>query len=189
MWNLALSSCNVKLCDMSYWLMSCHSHVTWCVVLCHVIFSWYLLLTPYHCSRLFDVALCHVVAISYRCLSYHVTLCVNGILFHLELLHAMSCHNSWTIQEARKSHSHLSVSSKQSGIFFPFYIFCLIWQIQYFLLFLQQGAMSTLNKKFSEDLVITKKRLAETEALVNKEIAGIRVFHDHTKLDNLLVTN
>lgn len=49
--------------------------------------------------------------------------------------------------------------------------------------------MSTLNKKFSEDLVITKKRLAETDALVNKEIAGIRVFHDHTKLDNLLVTN
>jgi len=33
--------------------------------------------------------------------------------------------------------------------------------------------MSTLSKKFSEDLVITKKRLAETEALVNKEIEGI----------------
>lgn len=33
--------------------------------------------------------------------------------------------------------------------------------------------MSTLSKKFSEDLVITKKRLAETEELVNKEIEGI----------------
>ena len=33
--------------------------------------------------------------------------------------------------------------------------------------------MSTLSKKFSEDLVITKKRLAETEELVTKEIEGI----------------
>ena len=33
--------------------------------------------------------------------------------------------------------------------------------------------MSTLRKKFSEDLVITKNRLAETEQLVNKEIEGI----------------
>jgi len=33
--------------------------------------------------------------------------------------------------------------------------------------------MSTLSKKFSEDLVITKKRLAETEVLVNREIEGI----------------
>ena len=33
--------------------------------------------------------------------------------------------------------------------------------------------MSTLSKRFSEDLVITKKRLAETEVLVNKEIEGI----------------
>ena len=33
--------------------------------------------------------------------------------------------------------------------------------------------MSTLSKKFSEDLVITKKRLTETEELVNKEIEGI----------------
>lgn len=33
--------------------------------------------------------------------------------------------------------------------------------------------MSTLDKKFSEDLVITKKRLEETKALVNKEIAGM----------------
>lgn len=30
--------------------------------------------------------------------------------------------------------------------------------------------MSTLSKKFSEDIVITKKRLEETEALVNKEM-------------------
>ena len=35
-----------------------------------------------------------------------------------------------------------------------------------------QGAMSTLNRKFSEDLVITKKRLEETRTLVDKEIAG-----------------
>ena len=35
--------------------------------------------------------------------------------------------------------------------------------------------MSTLNQKFSEDLVVTKKRLQETKELVNKEIAGI--FH------------
>ena len=34
--------------------------------------------------------------------------------------------------------------------------------------------MSTLSKKFSEDLVITKKRLTETEELVNKEIEGIK---------------
>lgn len=33
--------------------------------------------------------------------------------------------------------------------------------------------MSTLNQKFSEDLVVTKKRLQETKELVNKEIAGI----------------
>ena len=33
--------------------------------------------------------------------------------------------------------------------------------------------MSTLNRKFNEDLVITKKRLDETRALVNKEIAGL----------------
>lgn len=35
-----------------------------------------------------------------------------------------------------------------------------------------QGAMSTLNRKFNEDLVITKKRLEETRTLVDKEIAG-----------------
>ena len=34
--------------------------------------------------------------------------------------------------------------------------------------------MSTLNNKFSEDLVITKQRLDETKALVDKEIAGIQ---------------
>lgn len=33
--------------------------------------------------------------------------------------------------------------------------------------------MSTLNRKFNEDLVITKKRLDETKALVDKEIAGM----------------
>ena len=33
--------------------------------------------------------------------------------------------------------------------------------------------MSTLSKKFSKDLVITKKRLEETEALVNKELEGM----------------
>ena len=32
--------------------------------------------------------------------------------------------------------------------------------------------MSTLNRKFNEDLVITKKRLEETRTLVDKEIAG-----------------
>ena len=32
--------------------------------------------------------------------------------------------------------------------------------------------MSTLNEKFGEDLVVTKKRLEETRMLVNKEIAG-----------------
>ena len=35
--------------------------------------------------------------------------------------------------------------------------------------------MSTLNRKFNEDLVITKKRLDETKALVDKEIAGMVV--------------
>lgn len=35
--------------------------------------------------------------------------------------------------------------------------------------------MSTLNRKFNEDLVITKKRLDETRALVDKEIAGMMV--------------
>ncbi|XP_068692298.1 uncharacterized protein C20orf96-like [Montipora foliosa] len=38
-----------------------------------------------------------------------------------------------------------------------------------------RGAMSTLNRKFNEDLVITKKRLDETRALVNKEIADLQV--------------
>ena len=33
--------------------------------------------------------------------------------------------------------------------------------------------MSTLNRKFHEDLGITKKRLEETRTLVHKEIAGI----------------
>lgn len=37
--------------------------------------------------------------------------------------------------------------------------------------------MSTLTRKFGEDLVITKKRLEETRALVNKEIAGILMFN------------
>lgn len=32
--------------------------------------------------------------------------------------------------------------------------------------------MSTLNEKFGEDLVVTKKRLEETRVLVNKELAG-----------------
>ena len=32
--------------------------------------------------------------------------------------------------------------------------------------------MSTLNEKFGEDLVVTKKRLEETRMLVNKELAG-----------------
>ena len=36
--------------------------------------------------------------------------------------------------------------------------------------------MSTLSKKFNEDLVITKKRLVETEALVNKEIEGMYLY-------------
>ena len=33
--------------------------------------------------------------------------------------------------------------------------------------------MSTLNEKFGEDLVVTKKRLEETRMLVNKEITGV----------------
>ena len=41
--------------------------------------------------------------------------------------------------------------------------------------------MSTLNNKFSEDLVITKQRLNETKALVDKEIAGIQKFISSTK--------
>ena len=32
--------------------------------------------------------------------------------------------------------------------------------------------MSTLNKKFDKNLVITKKKLEETKELVNKEVAG-----------------
>ncbi|XP_015774029.1 PREDICTED: uncharacterized protein LOC107352207 [Acropora digitifera] len=38
-----------------------------------------------------------------------------------------------------------------------------------------RGAMSTLNRKFNEDLVITKKRLDETKALVDKEIAELQL--------------
>ena len=38
--------------------------------------------------------------------------------------------------------------------------------------FLWQGAMSTLNKKFDKNLVITKKKLEETKELVDKEVAG-----------------
>ncbi|KAJ7376669.1 hypothetical protein OS493_033551 [Desmophyllum pertusum] len=37
-----------------------------------------------------------------------------------------------------------------------------------------RGAMSTLNKKFGDDLLITKKRLEETKTLVNKEIAELQ---------------
>lgn len=32
--------------------------------------------------------------------------------------------------------------------------------------------MSTLNKKFDKNLVITKKKLEETKELVDKEVAG-----------------
>ncbi|KAM7441247.1 hypothetical protein ABFA07_009654 [Porites harrisoni] len=38
-----------------------------------------------------------------------------------------------------------------------------------------RGAMSTLNEKFGEDLVVTKKRLEETRMLVNKEIAELQL--------------
>ncbi|KAL9975415.1 hypothetical protein ACROYT_G012576 [Oculina patagonica] len=48
-----------------------------------------------------------------------------------------------------------------------------------------RGAMSTLDKKFSEDLVITKKRLEETKALVDKEIAELQRQLD--VLDNKLM--
>ncbi|CAH3195014.1 unnamed protein product [Porites evermanni] len=38
-----------------------------------------------------------------------------------------------------------------------------------------RGAMSTLNEKFGEDLVVTKRRLEETRMLVNKEIAELQL--------------
>lgn len=38
-----------------------------------------------------------------------------------------------------------------------------------------RGAMSTLNEKFGEDLVVTKKRLEETRMLVNKELAELQL--------------
>ena len=47
--------------------------------------------------------------------------------------------------------------------------------------------MSTLNKKFGDDLLITKKRLEETKTLVNKEIAGTNVYFMATCVSTSLV--